>query len=275
MLRSILPLLAIAALATAMPAAAQPKRVASLNLCADQLLLALAPERIASLSPLARDPRMSFLAEKAAAHSANPGRGEAMILDRPDLVLAGAYDGRARRDLLARYAVPMQVVLPWASLADGRRHIRELARTLGAPERGEALVAEIDGALAASKNIAPGPRTILPLQRRGYTPGEASLVAELLRHMGLVPYQQALGMPEGGFVRLEQLVANPPDYLLLSREEVLAFDHGSALLIHPALARTVPPERRLVIGGPLLTCEGPSTPAAIRALAAEIAAKVR
>lgn len=256
-----------------------PRRVASLNLCADQLLLALAPERVASLSPFARDPAMSYLAAEAARHPANGGHGETMILERPDLALTGPYDGRARRELMTAHGITALVLPPWRSLADGKSVITQVAARLGASARGEALNAEIDGALEMSHGIAretaPAPRTVLALQTRGYTPGDASLTAELLRHMGLVPYQQTLGLKDGGFVRLEQLVANPPDYLLLSRESAKAFDQGSSLLIHPALVRVVPLERRLVVPSPLLTCEGPSTPAAIAAMAAEIRAKVR
>jgi iron complex transport system substrate-binding protein len=258
---------------------AVPQRVASLNLCADQLLLALAPERVASLSPFARDPAMSYLAAEAARHPANGGHGETMIIDRPNLALTGPYDGRARRELLAAHGVEAMVLPPWRSLEDGKSAIAKVAARLGASARGDALNAEIDGALVMSRDIAretaSGPRTVLPLQTRGYTPGEASLTAELLRHMGLVPYQQTIGLKDGGFVRLEQLVANPPDYLLLSRESAQAFDQGSSLLIHPALARVVPQERRLVVPSPLLTCEGPSTPAAIAALASEVRTKVR
>ena len=41
-------------------------RVVSLNLCTDQMLVLLAPEKIAALSPLARDPALSFVAPQAA-----------------------------------------------------------------------------------------------------------------------------------------------------------------------------------------------------------------
>ncbi len=278
MRRPLLLLLRIglaAALAGSPALASPPRRVASLNVCADQLLLALAPERIASLSPLSRDPRLSFAAQDAARFPANSGRGEVMTVARPDLVLAGRYDGKARRDFMESQGIAVMLLEAWQSVEHGRSQIRALAGRLGVPERGEALIAEIDAALARSKAIAPAGRTILPLQVRGYTPGEASLVAELLRHMGLEPFQERLGLKAGGFVRLEQVVATPPDFLLLGSESARAVDQGSALLVHPALAGAVPPERRLVIRAPLLTCGGPSLVAAIDALAAEIRAKVR
>jgi iron complex transport system substrate-binding protein len=52
--------------ASAAVAQPRPQQVASLNLCTDQLLLALADRaQIASLSRLARDPPVSFLAGQA------------------------------------------------------------------------------------------------------------------------------------------------------------------------------------------------------------------
>lgn len=275
LIRSALAAACLLAVAGQSAAAAPPRRVASLNVCADQLLLALAPEAVASLSPLSRDPRLSFAAAQARGVPVNSGRGEVMSVERPDLVLAGRYDGKARRDFMESQGIDVLLLEAWTSLAHGREQIMTLAARLGVPERGEALVSQIDAALERTRAIAPGGRTVLPLQVRGYTPGEASLVAELLRHMGLVPFQQRLGLKDGGFVRLEQVVATPPDFLLLGTESARAIDQGSALLVHPALSRAVPAERRLVLRAPLLTCGGPSLVAAIDALAAEIRAKVR
>ncbi len=56
-----------------MPAVAAdaPRRVVSFNVCADQLVIALAdPGQIVALSPYARDPAISVVAEKARALSA-------------------------------------------------------------------------------------------------------------------------------------------------------------------------------------------------------------
>ena len=44
--------------------AAIPERVVSLNLCTDQMLVLLAPEKVLALSPLARDPALSFVAAR-------------------------------------------------------------------------------------------------------------------------------------------------------------------------------------------------------------------
>lgn len=254
--------------------AGAPQRIASLNKCADQLLVALVdPARIASVSPIAAD-EFSFLAERLKDLPANSGRGESILLSNADLVLAGAFESHVRRNLLARQGFDVVVLDVWTRIADGQEQIRRLSRRLDAEAQGERLIAEIDAALARSRAIAPAPRSVLVLQRRGYTPGDASILTELIRHMGLVPYSDRLGLPQGGTVPLERIVLDPPDYILTSESDRRGIDQGSALLWHPALLAAVPPERRLTVPANLTICGGPSTPVAIDTLAAEVRAKV-
>ena len=269
-----LALLALLA-AAAVEAAEPPRRIVSLNKCTDQLLLALvAPERIASVSPIGSD-ELSFLAEGLKALPSNSGRGESVLLTDADLVLTGPFESHVRRDMLRAQGFAVMVVGLWRTLADGREQIRALSRRLGVEERGEALIAGIDRALAEARDAAPARRSVLVLQRRGYTPGDTGILDELLRHIGLVPHTERLGLAGGGTVSLERLVADPPDYLLMAESDRGAIDQGSALLWHPALREAVPAERRLYLPDRLTICGGPATPHAIRALAAEVRTKVR
>lgn len=257
-------------------AAERPGRVVSLNLCADQLLLRLAdPHQIGSLSPLSRDPAMSHLAGEARAFAANDGKGESILFSGADLVVTGTFGQQARTALLRRQGFNVETLEPWRSLAHGREQIMALAKRLGHADRGESVIAEIDDALARSANIVPPGRSILVYYRRGWVPASDSLVGEILRHMGFVLHQDALGLKRGGVVRLETIVSSPPDFLLLDEDSARAVDNGSALLTHPALAAAVTPERRLFVAGALSLCGGPSTPALIDALAAQVRAKIR
>jgi iron complex transport system substrate-binding protein len=257
-------------------AAQAPQRVVSLNLCTDQFLLALADRnQIASLSPLSRDPSISFLWQEASSLPANEGRGEAILFSGTDLVLAGSFDQQSRTALLRRQGLEVLALDPWRNLKDGREQIRIVARRLGHPERGEALIADIDAALARTRELVQGRRSILIYYRRGWVPASDSLVGELLRHMGFVLAQESMGLGRGGVARLETLVETPPDYLLMDDDAGKIVDNGSALLNHPALAQTVPAPRRLAVPGRLTICGGPSTPALIDALASEIREKVR
>ncbi len=254
----------------------RPGRVVSLNLCADQLALALADrDQIRTLSPLARDRSISILADRAGDIPANAGRGEAILFAGADLVLVGPYDAGVRRDLLERQGARTLELDVWRSLAEGRDQIRVVAAALGQPDRGEGLIARIDAALERARGLVPPGTSILTYYRRGWVPAVDSVVGEVLRHMGFTLHQDRLGVRRGGVVRLERIVAEPPDYVLIDEVAGRDLDHGSALLVHPALAAVLPPARRLSILGALAICGGPGTPAMIDALAAEVRAKVR
>ena len=252
-------------------------RVVSANLCADELLLALAdPEQIISLSPFAADPEMSFLADKAKRHPSNRGVGEDLVRLQADLVLVGPYDNRYTRDLLAAQGLRFLSLAPWASFADGQEQIRDLADRLGHPERGEALVAEIIRALDSIRGAARTngqSLTSLILHRRGYI-FHAGITGEIVELAGFEDAAPSLGVGEAGFVKLERLISHRPDYLIVADNSDLAVDQGQALLTHPALTEFFPLERRLVLPDRLTICGGPSTLALVKAFAAEIAKKI-
>lgn len=267
---SLLASALLLASATIAGAGEPPRRIISLNLCADQLVLALAdPAGIAALGPMARDPTYSHAALHAEAFPTIRGGAEDVLTRTVDLVLVGPHDDRHTRAVLAARGLRMEIVPPWSSIDQGRAEIRRIAAVLGRPERGEALVAEIDAALARLPRVRPG-TTALALERRGWAPGSAILVHDLLRRMGFTDAADALGIAGGGFVSMEKLIAAAPDIVVLDRAAPGAEDQGTAWLRHPALAAALPPERRLAVPARLTICGGPSTPELIDALGDQV-----
>ena len=93
--------------------------------------------------------------------------------------------------------------------------------------------------------------------------GGDTLTGELLGLVGFTNAGGALAGKIGGFVPLERLVAEPPEFLIVGASAGRAEDQGSALLAHPALLELYPPERRIVLPERLTVCGGPSLPAAL------------
>ncbi len=265
-------LLAVLTLGVSGACAAPPQRIVSINLCADELLIALAdPDQIASLSIYATDPQLSFVADQAAAFRHDAGEAETVVDLHPDLVLAGRYTKRATRDMLSALGYRVELLDPANSIADSIDQIREVSALVGHPERGEALIAEIvaardRAAAAASGGARP---TAAVYQRRGYVTGGETLTSDLLAAVGLANAGGELAGRTGGFVRLERLIADPPDFLIVSTPSVRPEDQGEALLAHPALATLFPANKRLVVPERLTVCGGPSLPAALDRLASE------
>jgi iron complex transport system substrate-binding protein len=264
-----------ALVATVSPAAADPpRRIVSLNVCADQLVVALAdPGQIVALSPRATDPALSVVAEKARGFPGIAWQAEAVIPLAPDLVLTGPSFRLTTQPMLRALGVRVVEVALVNDLAGGRAQIRELAQLLGHPERGEALVAELDAAQRRLAAVARQPgATALLVGNGGYTVGPASLAASLMAAAGLTPPK---GAPAGfgGILPLERLIALDPDYLVLSSLIEAADGQGALYLTHPALRARYPMTRRIILPGRYTLCGGPSLPAALDYLT-EIAGRV-
>lgn len=241
-----------------------PERIASINLCTDQLLIALAPrERIVAVGPYAGDAGMSFLADTARSLRQTGGSAEEILKLRPDLVLAGTFTDRQTRERLAAFGIRVETFPPARTLADTRAHIRRVAGLLGNAEGGEALVARIDAALAAPPPQGIEGLTALQFQRRAFASGTETLVGDLMRHFGVRNAAEALGIRSVERTSLEAVLKARPDILILDRARIEPRDQGAALLEHPVLRELYPPRRRLVLPLDEIVCGGPSTAAAI------------
>lgn len=230
------------------------ERVVSLNLCTDQLLTLLAPEKVAALSTLSRDPALSVVAPEASRLAQVRADAEAVLALRPDLVLAGQYGAQAAVAALKARGVPvLQLGLP-GSFDGIRSQVREVSTTLEVQARGEALLTAMDRRLATLPHPSPAPTAVL-LGARGWTSGPGTLGDAVLRAAG---YRNV----GAGHVGLERLVARPPDVLVTAgtpRFPSLA----TAMLEHPAL-RDIPRKR---FAPALLVCAGPFTARAAEAIA--------
>ena len=111
---------------------------------------------------------------------------------------------------------------------------------------------------------------VLPLSRRGWVAGSDSFVGSLLAETGLFNTAGDLGFAFGGFASLEAIVSLKPDFLVVSQAGDFARDDGQAFLLHPALERFYPPEKRIVIPERMTECGGVMLAEALDVLAAEL-----
>jgi len=263
--------LCIAIWAGAAQGADAPRRVVSFNLCADQLVVALAdPDQIAGLSPYATDPSLSVVAGKAKAFRKADWQAESTMLLDPDLVLVGPNDRSVTRRMLTSQALRVVETGFVSDLESARSQIREIAALLGQAERGEQLIADLETARARLANAAgASDRTALVVERGGYTQGPASLAATLLAEAGMKPPQ---GAPAGygGFIALEKFLVLQPDIVFLKDPPSAATDQGAMFLVHPALRDLYPPSRRVALPTRYTMCGGPALIAAFDYMADEI-----
>ena len=164
-------IIAMIALACASVAHAEPRRIVSLDYCADQFVLALA-DRV-QIAALSRGSQRDDSYYRMRAHGIRQTRGalEEVLALRPDLVVrnwGGPWDAE---QVYARFSIPVLQVGDTPDFVSARSDLIDAAQALGHPERGQALAHDLDLRLAHLHVLPPdgrgGPRPALRRRRHG------------------------------------------------------------------------------------------------------------
>lgn len=192
-------------------------RIVSTNPCLDAILVELVPrERIAAISHYSHDPRATSLPRRIArAFPATSGTAEEVIALRPNLVLASSFTPAATLAAYRRLGLRVASFDTAATIAENRAQIRAIAQAVDAPDRGEALIARIDAAVAKAAPPDPAkPAALLWLGGSQLVNGRDTLIDELMRRAGFRNASADYGVRFTGVLPLEHVVARPPDVVL-------------------------------------------------------------
>ena len=230
-------------------AASAALKVASLNLCTDELLLQLAaPDQIISVTHLAQQPAETPLWRQARRYRSNDGSLLSVAGLRPDLVVTMGGGARDRLRIAGRMGI-RTVDLPFAqSLADVEASVTQLAAALGRPQAGVMLLRR----MAALKTSAPASRhDTIWLGGGGRTISSNGLEAQWMALAGMRQRRM-----KGDRVSLETLMLQPPAILLRSDYRQGQYSAGQRWLTHPAARRPMH-SRVIATDGRLWTCMSP------------------
>ena len=257
----VFALVSAASLLACEAAEAAPRRVASLNLCTDELLLMLAaPEQIASVSHLAQRQAETPLWRVARRYKPNDGSLLSAVAMRPDLVLTMGGGGRDRLRIARRIGLrTVDLPLP-QSLADVERNVSIVANALGRASAGRQLLMRVR---ALKRTVPPQARDTIWLGGGGRSVSSTGLEAQW---MALAGFRQRQ-LPRNR-VSLEQLLISPPEILLRSDYRSGQYSGEQRWLSHP-LAGGTRRSRTIVTDGRPWTCVGPVMIAEVERLRAE------
>ena len=277
MTRLIIPVVALAfvlagpvqpalAASAAVPAVRLP-RIVSINPCIDAILVEIAdPAQIAGISHYSKDPRATSIPLALAARfPATSGTAEEVMALSPDLVVSGGHVAPATANALRRLGIPLLQLKVAETIAESTAQVRTLADAIGHGQRGAALAARIDAAVAAAQ---PADGRVIPAliwQGGGLVPGTGTLASELLTRAGFRNLSATYGLKKWDVLPLEYLVASPPSVLLSTNSTETQRDR---MLSHPAVTRL---GQRIAIrpySFRLLQCGGPTIIRALAQLAA-------
>jgi iron complex transport system substrate-binding protein len=212
-----------------------PRRVVSMNLCADQLAMLVAdPAQILSLSYLSTDPRSSAMYKQAATFSQNSGLAEDIYLLEPDLVLAGRFTGVATVNMLKRLGKRVEVFMPAYSLEDVRDRVLQMGRVLGREAQAAELVARFDNELSALRSDVKQRPLAALYYANGYTTGDQTLAGQILLAAGFENATTRAGQMRAGNLPLEVLVMMQPD-TVVTGAKYPGQSRSEAILDHPVI----------------------------------------
>ena len=201
------------------PAPAGPgERIVSLDYCADQMVLGLAPRRqIAAVSPDAdADP---LFAKPLAEGIPRVGPGIERLLALRPTVVVRSYGGGPRIDAALSAAGVRVIELGYAAdLPAARAATLTAGRALGQPLMAARRAGELDAALTLAQQAhRPHPRTRLLYTTPGMvTTGPDSLIGQLITTAGFANVQQRPGWNP---LPLESMAADPPDVIVRAFHE--------------------------------------------------------
>lgn len=195
--------------------AGAPQRIVSLNLCTDQLLMALVPaEQIASITWLSRSEGDPLLLPLAHRLPVNRGTAEEVLALKPDLVIAGRFTTGTTRALLRKVGVPLLEVDPASDWEGIRRTTREVAAATGTAAVAEVLLQQMDRELMLLSRRLPAD----PVRAIGWSgagddvPGSDTLFNTILETAGAVNLAARSGARSS--FDLEQVLRARPQVLL-------------------------------------------------------------
>jgi iron complex transport system substrate-binding protein len=242
------------ALLFASEASAEPRRIVSLDYCADQFVLALADrDQIVALS---RGSQRDDSYYRARARGIRQTRGtlEEVLALRPDLVVrnwGGPWDAEA---VYGRFDVPVLQVGDAANFDVAREDLLDAARVIGHSERGVAHAQNLDARLQRLHDAAPRPaRPVLYLSAGGAVAGSGTMMDAVIAAAG------GRNVHEGEswtVLPLERLVEMPPAVIALG-----FFDHGRSRMDawlparHPALRRALARAQTVMLPTASISCE--------------------
>jgi iron complex transport system substrate-binding protein len=193
----------------------QPRRIVSLTLGSDELLLELVPpERLAGLSIFVDSPSASLASAFAPKGPARvTGEPESLLALEPDLIVASAYTRPDALSLLEGSGVPVIGIGSHTTFDAILATVTMLGAAVGESERAQSLVAaarsRIDAVVARRRGR---PRRVL-IWDGGFTYGRGTLEDDMVRLAG--GENVARGLEGAGALTEEAVVALDPEVVIV------------------------------------------------------------
>jgi len=222
----------------AMPALESvPRRIASLNLTADEILVEIVPvDRLVAATAAADDTGTSNVVGRIPPGVARFRRAEMerLLALTPDLVVVSEYTDADFLRLLERSGMRVHRMGGLDSLAGIRAAVLELGRVVGAEEAARRLVTRYDARLAElARRLQGAPRPRVLYWAGGMTAGGGTAIGALIEGGGGASVGREMGLEGIAPIGAERAFVADPDFVLVGE----GWKSAEALRAHPLLAQ--------------------------------------
>lgn len=269
--------------------APSPRRIVSINLCTDELLLQMVgPERVAAVTKFSADPEVSTVAAEAKDLKKIQGGIEAIQACGPDLLVSGKFSNKETLRFFERSGIPVLTFGLPRNFEDIYADIRKLAQAVGAQEKGEAIIKRMQDELAALNpgvkpdqfpelsgetipgigRVQTGKRAVF-FQSDNYVPGAGTFENAVMEAAGLQNIAVERGIRDYGRMGLEELIQAKPDVIIFSSEQKNSKTVRGEVLDHPAIKKALPGVKTVTLPTLYLNCGSPVSVEAVRMLVEE------
>lgn len=224
-----------------------PKRIVSLTLGTDELLMDLVPaDRIAALTYLSDDPGISHIADRSAAVPVKV-RGtsaEQIIRLHPDLVLIPDWWRLETLDTLRQAGLSVYVYKTPYTVADVKKTITEVAALVGEETRGHEMLREFDSKIGdiqkhVYRHRELPERSALAITGKGAYGAKGSLYDDMCSYAHIVNCLKHLELDDNATISKEIVIQQDPDVIILPTWDapgMLKVEKRDSILKDPSLS---------------------------------------
>lgn len=230
-----------------------PKRVISIDYCADQYLLKLGtPGQILGVSPKSTAP-FSFMRFEAKNFNKVRPTPEELLALKPDLIIRSFGGGISTNKFLRQHEIPVLQIGLLDSVEEINQTILNVSKALGNDDLGIALVNESNRRLLSIARVEKK-STAIYIAAGGVTTGKGTLVHDIMSKGNLRNIIDSQGWSD---IPLEQLVSLRPNIIVHSYLDDLTTNSGKwSSIHHPVTKRFLKQNKTIAIPPALVSCGG-------------------
>ncbi|HHB93071.1 MAG TPA: ABC transporter substrate-binding protein [Thioploca sp.] len=195
----------------------KPKRIVSLTLATDEILLAICPTKnIAAISTMATDSNYSNIAVQSSKILAKTTTNIEHILSfRPDLVFVASYSRAEMVELLQRTSTAVFRFANFNNIDDIKQNIKTVGFAIGEDKQAAIVVAKMEADIKAIQSSIPKikPPRIMSYSS-GYTAGRNTTFDAMSKLVGAINIIAEQGINQHVKINNEYILAWQPDFII-------------------------------------------------------------